>query len=60
VTYHQVRRATQSALYDCSRAERVLGWRPMVSVAEGLRRTFASLQCSAGDTGTPAVARVTS
>lgn len=60
VTYHQVRRATQSALYDCSRAERVLGWRPTVSVAEGLRRTFASLQRPAGGTSTPALASVAS
>jgi nucleoside-diphosphate-sugar epimerase len=60
VTYHQVRRATRSAFYDCSRAERVLGWRPAVGVADGLRRTFASLQAPAGGAGTPALARVAS
>ena len=60
VTYHQVRRATQSALYDCSRAERVLGWRPKVGVAEGLRRTFASLQSPAGDTDAPALVSLAS
>ena len=60
VTYHQVRRATQSALYDCSRAERVLGWRPNVSVEEGLRRAFASLSSATEGTGTPALASVTS
>ena len=43
VTYHQVRRATDSAWYDCARAERLLGWRPAVSVREGLQRAFASL-----------------
>jgi nucleoside-diphosphate-sugar epimerase len=58
VTYHQVRRATRSALYDCSRAQRVLGWRPEVGVEEGLRRTFASLQNPAGGTGAPALASV--
>ncbi|HVO23189.1 MAG TPA: NAD-dependent epimerase/dehydratase family protein [Candidatus Margulisiibacteriota bacterium] len=60
VTYHQVRRATQSARYDCSRAERVLGWRPSVSVEEGLRRVFASLQNPASRTSTPALAGVIS
>jgi nucleoside-diphosphate-sugar epimerase len=60
VTYHQVRRATQSARYDCSRAERVLGWRPGVGVEEGLRRVFASLQDPAGGTSAPALANVTS
>jgi nucleoside-diphosphate-sugar epimerase len=43
ITYHQVRRATQSATYDCSRARHLLGWQPQVGVEEGLRRTFASL-----------------
>jgi len=60
VTYHQVRRATRSAWYDCSRAERVLGWRPGVSVEEGLRRAFASLQPPAGGARTPALASATS
>jgi len=60
VTYHQVCRATQSALYDCARADRILGWRPTVNVAEGLRRTFASLQHPAGGTGTAALASVPS
>jgi len=44
VTYHQVRRATRSAWYDCSRAEQILGWHPAVGVPEGLRRTFAALR----------------
>ncbi|MCK6555421.1 NAD-dependent epimerase/dehydratase family protein [Candidatus Binatia bacterium] len=44
VTYHQVRRATDRAWYDCSRAEQVLGWRPAVPVHEGLRRTFESIR----------------
>lgn len=44
VTYHQVRRATDAAWYDCSRAMSVLGWRPTVSVSEGLRLTFESLR----------------
>jgi len=43
VTYHQIRRATDSAWYDCSRAEQLLGWRPRVELHEGLRRSFASL-----------------
>ncbi len=44
VTYYQVRRATDSAWYDCSRAQRVLGWTPAVSLPEGLRQSFESLQ----------------
>jgi 2-alkyl-3-oxoalkanoate reductase len=52
ITYHQVRRATDSAWYDCSRAERVLGWRPAVDLQEGLRRTFASLHGEGGNGST--------
>jgi nucleoside-diphosphate-sugar epimerase len=29
---------------DVSRAERELGWRPEVSLAEGLRRTWESMR----------------
>jgi len=43
VTAHQIRRATRSARFDCTQAERVLGWRPIIPVHEGLRRAFASL-----------------
>lgn len=50
VTYHQVKRATRSAWFDCSRAERILGWQPAVSVGEGLRLAFASLR-AAGENG---------
>jgi len=60
VSYHQVRRATRSALFDCSRAERVLSWRPAVGIEEGLRRAFASLRQPESGTGTPALASVTS
>jgi nucleoside-diphosphate-sugar epimerase len=60
VTYHQVRRATQGALYDCNRAERVLGWRPAVGIEEGLRRTFASLRADAPAAGAPAMVSVAS
>lgn len=48
VTYHQIRRATLRAAYDCARARRVLGWEPAVDVAEGLRRSFASLPKAEG------------
>lgn len=44
ITYHQVRRATLSAYFDCSRAARLLGWRPSVSIEEGLQRCFAALR----------------
>jgi len=44
VTYHQVRRATDSAWYDCARAARILGWQPAVNLQEGLRQTFDSLR----------------
>ncbi len=54
VTYHQIRRATRAAWYDCSRAERVLGWHPNVTVAEGLQRSFASLRQANGSGPTSA------
>ncbi len=44
VTYYQVRRATDRAWFDCTRAHQELGWQPAVDVGEGLRRTFASLR----------------
>ncbi len=53
ITYHQVVRATRSARFDCTRAERLLGWRPAVNVDEGLRRTFASLREGSGNASTP-------
>jgi len=59
VTYHQVRRATWSATYDCTRARRVLGWQPAVSVAEGLRRTFDSLRRPGSATATAAMVSAT-
>lgn len=40
VTYHQVRRATDGAVFDSSRARAVLGWQPRVSVREGLEACF--------------------
>jgi len=50
ITYHQVRRATLNAHFECSRAARLLGWRPAVDIEEGLRRSFAALR----DEPTPA------
>jgi nucleoside-diphosphate-sugar epimerase len=47
VTYHQIRRATDRAFYDCSRATQLLGWQPRVEVAEGLSAAFASLRDAA-------------
>jgi nucleoside-diphosphate-sugar epimerase len=43
LTRHQLRRTTWSAYYDCGRAERELGWQPRVALAEGLRRSFATV-----------------
>jgi 2-alkyl-3-oxoalkanoate reductase len=60
ITYHQVRRATLAAYFDCSRAERLLGWRPAVGAREGLRRTFDSLRRDATLTGAEAMAGVPS
>jgi nucleoside-diphosphate-sugar epimerase len=40
VTYHQVRRATDGARFDSSRAREILGWQPKVSVHDGLRACF--------------------
>jgi nucleoside-diphosphate-sugar epimerase len=57
LTYHQVRRATDRAWYDCARAQRVLGWTPAVSLAEGLRRSFDALRDR--PTATPGAALAT-
>lgn len=59
ITYYQVRRATDSAWYDCARAARVLGWQPAVSLQEGLRRTFESLRADAGEGAAPAMVNAT-
>ena len=55
-TYYQVRRATDSAWYDCSRAQQVLGWTPAVSLAEGLRQSFEALRDRPTDTPGAALA----
>jgi nucleoside-diphosphate-sugar epimerase len=34
------------AAFDCSRAQRVIGWSPRVDLAEGLRRTYEASQSS--------------
>ncbi len=47
VTAHQIRRATNRAWYDCSRARQLLGWEPRIGVYDGLAAVFASLQTSA-------------
>ncbi|MBI3782724.1 MAG: NAD-dependent epimerase/dehydratase family protein [Deltaproteobacteria bacterium] len=47
ITYHQIRRSTDSAWYDCSRAEQILGWHPRVDLKEGLRRAFDALSPAA-------------
>jgi len=60
VTYHQVRRATVGAVYDCSKAERILGWRPAITIEEGLRRTFESLRDESPRAGAPAMASAAS
>lgn len=44
LTYHQVRRATDGAVFDCRRAREVLGWSPRIGVQEGLSQCFASLR----------------
>jgi len=47
VTYHQIRRATDSATFDCARARSVLGWQPRIGVQEGLDQCFRTLQTTA-------------
>ena len=42
VTYHQVRRATDAAQFDCRKAHELLGWSPRVSLRDGLLRCFAA------------------
>jgi UDP-glucose 4-epimerase len=32
--------ATPSLKFDCSKAERRLGWRPMISLREGIKRVI--------------------
>lgn len=47
VTQHQIRRATDGATFDCSRARTVLGWSPRIGVQEGLGQCFAALRSDA-------------
>lgn len=42
VTYHQIRRATDGAFFDCTRARQILGWTPRVCLREGLEACFAA------------------
>jgi nucleoside-diphosphate-sugar epimerase len=56
ITPHQVRRATDAAFFDCSRARDVLGWTPAVPVREGLRRTFAADAAVGEESGVTAAA----
>lgn len=44
VTRHQIRRATDGATFDCSRARTVLGWSPKIGVPEGLGQCFSALR----------------
>jgi nucleoside-diphosphate-sugar epimerase len=46
VTYHQIRRATDSATFDCRRARTVLGWQPRIGVQEGLAQCFDALRAA--------------
>jgi nucleoside-diphosphate-sugar epimerase len=55
VTPHQIRRATDSARYDCSRAERELGWKSRVSLADGLRQSLGG--SSAPPSSSPLVSK---
>ncbi len=59
VTYHQIRRATLRAAYDCARAQELLGWRPAVGMHEGLQRAFHSLRDDAVNMGAPSMRGVT-
>lgn len=47
VTAHQIRRATDSAFFDCTRAHTILGWQPRIDLQQGLRDSFASVSASA-------------
>lgn len=42
VTAHQIRRATDSAFFDCTRAQTVLGWQPRIGLQQGLAESFAA------------------
>lgn len=42
VTPHQIRRATWSATYDCSRAATELGWRSRIGLEEGLQASLSA------------------
>jgi nucleoside-diphosphate-sugar epimerase len=44
VTYHQVKRATDGAIFDSTRAHEILGWQPKVGVREGLEAAFRGRQ----------------
>lgn len=44
LTYHQVVRATRHAFYECTEAERLLGWKPRTQWQEDLREVLESLK----------------
>lgn len=47
VTPHQIRRATWSAVYDCSRARDELGWRSRIKLAPGVQQALAAATAAA-------------
>jgi nucleoside-diphosphate-sugar epimerase len=49
VTPHQIRRATWSAVYDCSRARDELGWRSVIKIAPGLQLSLAATPAPAAE-----------
>lgn len=47
VSAHALERASRSAVYDCRRAVRELGWSPETSLREGLRLSFRPVEVGA-------------
>jgi nucleoside-diphosphate-sugar epimerase len=53
VTYHQVKRATDGATFDSTRAQQILGWEPKVGVREGLEAAFKAARNPPSGTAAP-------
>jgi 2-alkyl-3-oxoalkanoate reductase len=49
LSIYRVRSALARLQFDCSRAEKEIGWRPRVGIASGLQETMAAERAGSGN-----------